>query len=408
MNRQYKYELMPYAEMRQRGLRKGICPQCGKQRLSQYVNVKTRELAGQEFGMCERRIECGYNRYPHTQWVERQDSARDAIKILRLPPNAFKAKCQSDAKLHPKDRSTFDRICYGALKRIRGRECVDDFNQFMNLMGVTTQNRICAGARPGTAFWLLDEKGLPCDAQLKDFVLIDNELRTFKGEDGKAVMHTAHSLLRAKGYIAGNSKPPRCLFGQHRIAASEGLTVHIFESPKTAVMMSLWSLVCQQFRGDREQMPLCVSCMSLTGLRWLWRDRDHYSRMAPIIQQHPRWVLHPDLKAESEWQKDAEGLKQMYGGVWDVDLSLRKFATADQVQAGFDWADFIFASSNSLICDSDLRAYARVPKEYNEECESDPITPIDPQLQQILEEPEPDNMEEKIMLDEAIFDPLKV
>ena len=66
MKRPYKYELMPYAEMKQRGLRKGVCPKCGKQRLSHYVNVETRELAGDEFGMCERRIECGYNPVSYT------------------------------------------------------------------------------------------------------------------------------------------------------------------------------------------------------------------------------------------------------------------------------------------------------------------------------------------------------
>ena len=403
MKREYKYELMPYAEMRQRGLRKGVCPKCGKQRLSHYVNVETRELAGEEFGMCERRIECGYNRYPQSQWVERDTKQPDAPKIIRLPSNSFRLKAESDAKLHPIDRSVFDRICYAIMRKIRGNECVDEFNKFMhNTMGVTTQDRIKAADRPGTAFWLIDERGLVCDAQLKDFVLKDGQLRTYKGADGKAIMHTAHSLFRAKGIIEGNSRPPRCLFGQHRLAAQEGQTVHIFESPKTAVIMTLWALACQQFRADQERMPLCISSMSLTGLRWLWRDRDHYGRMAQIIQRHPRWVLHPDLKAETEWVKDAEGLKQMYGGVWEIDTSLRKFATVKQIEAGYDWADFAFMAGQSLICDSDLRAYARVPVE--QEPEPEPVRqPVEPELQQVLAEPVPVEVQGEIEFDERPF-----
>jgi hypothetical protein len=300
----------------------------------------------------------------------------------------------------------FDRLCYSILRKIRGGECVDEFNQFMREMGVTTQDLIKAGSRPGTAFWLLDEHGRPCDAQLKDFVKIGGTLRTHKYKSGKAVINTAHSVMRNRGIIEGNSRPPRCLFGLHRIAKTEGLTVHVFESPKTAVLMTLWAAACQQFRGEKERLPLCVSAMNLTGLRWLWRDRDHYDRMAPIIQRHPRWVLHPDLKAEAKWQEDADGLKTMYGGVWQVDTSLRRFATAEQSDAGWDWGDFAFAGENNLICDADLMAYARVPKERDEEPEPIPApkpAPIESELAQVLAEPPPPDVQAEIEFDERSF-----
>lgn len=387
MSKDYKYELIPYSEAKARGIRKGKCPQCGDERLSLYVDSKTRQLAGEEFGLCERRIECGYKRYPETEWVEREPAKPDAPKTLRLPANAFTAKAGADAATHPANRSAFDALIYSIFQELRGGEPVEECNAFLREMGVTSQARVKADkGRPGTAFWLLDERGRPCDAQFKDYVERDGLLRTYKKADGKAAMHTAHAILRARGDIDGNSRPPRCLFGLHRLATEDGGVVHVFESPKTAVLMSLWALRCQQFMGRTERMPLCVSVMNLTGMRWLWRDREHYARMAPIIRRHPRWVLHPDLKAEDKWQEDAEGMHAVYGGVWEVDKSLRKFATDEQVAAGWDWGDFAFGSPTPLLCDSDLRAYAALPVARVHEPE--PVA-IEPELALILSEPPP-------------------
>lgn len=357
--RNYKYRLPHYSERRRLGLPRYMeCPSCKHKTFVPFIDAAN-HVVGAEYGICERRNNCGYFRLPPRATQEDLPPTRE--KYTYIPSELMRvALCESEsAQLH--EKSFFERAVYTITKHSLDDENGDiAANILYRHYYVTRQSIIKAsGAKFGTAFWLVNENGDVCNAQLKDF---GQQLKSSKDADGRAIISWLHTFLRSSNRLDRESRPYRCLFGQHLV--KDDCVVHVYESPKTAIMATLWYIYLQKrYTGrliSQDEYPVCISALSLNGLRWLWQDENVYDSVHRFLLRARRIVLHPDLGAEREWQKDADEISDRFGCLVEVDLSLGDFATKQEIKDGLDWADFVFRKDKNLIMDRYLKAVSAI------------------------------------------------
>ena len=307
------------------------CPACDhKKKWKRYIDITTGALLPAEYGQCERVNSCGHELNPYhdgyskkiweqergnrpTDWKPRGKPMVKQPTPLP-PPRVFIPNELKDASLRSYDRNEFVHYLHTLF----------DAHDVAKVVARYQVGSSChwSGA---TVFWYIDLNGQIRAGQIKHF---DQHGHTRKDHlaDGSKKTRTdwVHSVLKYKkdapdwlaDYLNQENKIS-CLFGEHLLKHEASKTVALCESPKTAIIASLY-------------FPQFI-WVAVGALAYLTADRCK-------ALAGRRVILWPDLNGFDLWQKKAI---ELGGGHWVVSDFLETHATEAQRKDGLDLADYL-------------------------------------------------------------------
>lgn len=321
MKQQYRYTLEPYKGPSTRY----TCPQCGKKKtFTRYIDTRTGEHLPEQFGRCDREVNCGYHAVPEVKtqkskpksgnWLnpggrnpKRQISnpgglnSKGQIPNPRLITNTLPLTTTFSTIPYPLFAQSFsdddDNYLAAFLRRILGEELGEELLQ-----------RYYVGTHShwdgATVFWQVDEL---------------NRIRTGKimlyngaGRRVKEPYNHVHWVHVAAGLEGYNLQ--QCLFGQHLLHGNTK-TVYVVESEKTALIAAAYM---PQF--------LWVATGGVGSLT--------VEKLKPLDGNNI--VLMPDLGAIEKWQAVA----QQHGNCM-VSTRMAEYAAGEDFHRGLDIADYL-------------------------------------------------------------------
>jgi hypothetical protein len=231
-----------------KGSKKYKCPQCGKLRFVKYIDTITGEYLPEQYGRCDREINCAYHLNPYTDGFAKNEKE----KLQNLEQKTLSIK-----KALKKTKPIF--IPFEVLNETLNHDGYEQNSFIQNLFynipfpfetkdveKVISQyylGTICNGYRAGAiTFPYIDKIGNVRTIQVKQF---DRDNHT-KGTD------FLHSILEKK-YIQKrqivptwlkeykkNESKVSCLFGEHLLNKYTMNPVALVEAPKTAIYSTLY------------------------------------------------------------------------------------------------------------------------------------------------------------------------
>ena len=259
---------------------KARCPKCGKERcFTLYVDTKTGQPVGNEFGRCDHERRCGYDNRPTGKDVGDRElwiSNNDVLKAFQISPNNdvtnFIEMKDVLETINPNESNTLFRF----LSALWDRNFVESV--FRKYMVGTKDLWSWTGS---SVFWQIDKNfvcrtGKIMDYEIKEENGIMVDVKRVKDNDYPHVMF--FHALNSQDYSLR-----QCLFGEHLLPRQPDTTVCVVEGEKTAVICAMempqyiW-LSCGGCQGLAQ-----ARCASLAGRRImvfpdidaipLWRDK---------------------------------------------------------------------------------------------------------------------------------------
>lgn len=215
------------------------CPSCGKERcLTPYIDVKTGEPVGDQFGRCDHERTCGYDNRPTGRdvgdkelWVSNNDCHK-AFRIPNKPDVANFIPYEEFAKtINPKgDNNTLFQF----LSFLWGNDRVSDIFRRYNIGSMDLW-----GWRGCSIFWQMDKDFICRTGKIMEFYIKTDEkqrwidVKRVKGDDYSHV--TFYHSLKGRDFIF-----KQCLFGEHLLNFyPEDKVVNIVEAEKTAIICAI-------------------------------------------------------------------------------------------------------------------------------------------------------------------------
>ena len=224
-----RYALKSY----HRAADKPDCPSCGhRHRFSEYIDLHTGLPVGPGCGKCDRENHCRYWMTPreyfrlHPDERQRPTSGIPARVLQHRPEKVF---LPADVMTYRDPQGTMP-YWYDVRFTLFGKWLATkapNENQFLQAI---TRYRLSATATGAVLFWYLDEQGRCCQGKMM-WYRADGHRNGF--------VNTVSSDLVKRGLMKENTEMHHCLFGAHLLAERPTDVVHIVESEKTAVTMSL-------------------------------------------------------------------------------------------------------------------------------------------------------------------------
>jgi len=288
--------------------RKHICPECSKKTFVLYLDIQTGEHLPNNYGRCDREINCGYHLNPYKDGYANAlfDNRKQFRPILR-------------PKIPAKELST---IKQEILKQSRKGYNQNNFIQWLsNLFEKDVVSNLISLYHVGTSkhwpgatvFWQIDKQG---KIRTGKIMLYNTETgrRIKKGQ--KSLINWVHVVLKLDNYNL-----QQCCFGEHLLNKYPSTPVGIVESEKTAIIASVY-------------FPKLVwlAVGSLTNL--------NVNKCKAMAGRNV--YLFPDLNALDNWRDKALELsKQMPGTLFKVSDLLQNKASEAAKLRGADLADYL-------------------------------------------------------------------
>jgi hypothetical protein len=323
---EYRYSL-------ETGSKKHICPGCGKKRFVRFIDNETKQYLPDQFGRCDREVNCGYILKPNTGTLAQLKEGEK-----RIPP-AY------NQRIKPKIKTLPTYIPTDILKQSRK---VYEQNKFvlylLSLFGPDITQKLITNYHLGssnsrwsgaTVFWFVDVSGNIRAGQVK---LFDNSGHTAKqfnsADEPKSCTSWVHSIIKYNLEKAGKLLPGwlltyqeqgnyvSCLFGEHLLKIDPGKPVAIVEAPATAIVASVY-------------LPQFI-WLAVGSLSYLTVDRCE-------VLSGRNVVLFPDIskdgKAFDLWSKKARELTHIT--FFSVSDLLEQAATREEKLKGLDLRDYL-------------------------------------------------------------------
>lgn len=216
------------------------CPKCGKERcLTPYIDVKTGNPVGSEFGRCDHERKCGYDNRPTGKdigerelWISNNDCHR-AFKKPDQPDIANHIPYSEFAlKINPNESNTMFKF----LSHYWDRNLVSDIFRRYNVGTIDLWKwEGCS------IFWQVDKEFICRTGKIMEYYIKEDETgkwidikRVKEGEDEKPHVTFYHSL-KGSDFVFR-----QCLFGEHLLNFfPQDKTVNIVEAEKTAIICSI-------------------------------------------------------------------------------------------------------------------------------------------------------------------------
>lgn len=282
--------LATWQERRQLSIKNMRCPQCGKVGYKPYIHPDG-QIVAEACGRCDHESSCGYH-VPPREWLKEHpvgDEHYNPQYVPPPPPPAVKINpvwAQSMFCMRPgAGKNPLLRYWVDFLRRVNDGY-KDVAEQYVKKL-TKALRRFLVGTMPGgyTVWWIMDERG---------------EIRSGKamkyksdGHRDKQAQHSflwVHTMPEVRAVQPEGAEYVGCLFGLHQLK-DKPEEVHIVESEKTAVLMSV-------FKPE-------ITWMATMGLGNL----NEY-RLLPLIERGVRIVCHPDYDGYDKWTAQVAKLRK--------------------------------------------------------------------------------------------------
>ena len=264
------------------------CPNCGKKTFVKYRDEKG-YFAPDEFGRCDREVNCGYLMIPENDKV-----------IVEPKPREIKPIQYIDFDDAATTSSNFEDN--NLIKFLVSKFGVDAVNDLILQYRIGIDQTF-PSTRDWIIWWQFDVNGRCRSGKLMRYLADGHRDKSH----GTTWYHKINP--KYKGF-----EVTQCFFGEHLLPMFPTKKVAIVESEKTAVIASHF-------------MPeyLWLASCSKTGLGY------HKCK----VLKNRNVTLFPDLGAFEDWRKKA----QEYG--WSMYTHMEKNATAEERAMGLDIADYL-------------------------------------------------------------------
>lgn len=301
MERNYKFNL-------DKSSKKFHCPQCNKKTFVRFKD-DSGTYASDEFGRCDREINCGYFSYPHSEkgWTPPPPKPKEPQVFL---PQSILMKSLQGYQINGFLNNLLERgIPKTDIERI-----ISDYYLGTIIKGNYTS---------AITFPFIDEFGRINAIQVKIF---DDQNKTIKTNWihtilADAVQEQPQWLI---DYFKNESKV-NCLFGMHLITKYPQKQIIIVESPKNALAGSLF-------------LPE-FTWMASGSLSYLKAEKFKALKGKSVM-------LIPDTSTDSvafdHWNFQAEKISKEIGMLITVQRYLEDISTDSQKSSGWDIADYFF------------------------------------------------------------------
>lgn len=325
-----------------RSSKKYNCPQCRQKRFTRTIDNETRDLLPDHVGRCDRENQCGYN-YTWSQYLKETGEERKPF-IDNTPPEPVKPvefiplQYVEDSIIHPKTgkRLQEKNNFFLYLKSMFSEPVADEiFKKYV--IGTSGHWR---GA---TIFWQIDSLGnarqakiMLYDPQTGKRVKAGAEVERFDRVSKTYVKEvTEQSCSKIQGkYLPGISKEinlEQCFFGEHLLTEYPEAEVLIFESEKTALIVSAY-------------LPsfICLATGGASGCRW--REYATYSilkdRSVTFFPDYGYFNKKTEKTCYGEWTERVARIQEVLSGKFRVSDVLER-RLSDQERKDEDLADLL-------------------------------------------------------------------
>lgn len=278
------------------------CPECGRKAcFTRYVDNEGKVDFPDYVGRCDHENSCGYNFTP-SMYFDKNPQSRPAQSEPKRIPDPPKPPSFIDRNVMESTLKGYDiNPLFAFIERSFGRE---EAERLFKLYNVGT-SKMWGGS---AVFWQVDCAGRVRSGKIMSY----NPKTGHRVKAPQAHVAWAHSAMKLSDFNLC-----QCYFGEHLLAARPYDKVIIVESEKT-------SIIGAHFLPE-----------------YVWLATGGISNLRPSEALRNRDItLIPDLRAEDKWSAKLPGLQAVCRSVVLSDVISSK-ATPDQVEAGWDIADFL-------------------------------------------------------------------
>lgn len=193
------------------------CPKCNSLRYVRFINSETSEFIDYNYGRCDREQECGYFNLP--------SSNTKSISYSSFYETKTEAPSYLDSQLVSKTLSHYENN--GFIRYLKTLFIEQKVNEAINKYKIGTSKYYTNS----TVFWQIDNHNLVHTGKVMAYNPTSG--KRIKNELGKSLINWVHKIKKEENFIL-----KQCLFGLHLIN-SETKIIHLVESEKTAVIMSI-------------------------------------------------------------------------------------------------------------------------------------------------------------------------
>ena len=310
MKANYKYQLDTSS-------RKYPCPSCGKRTFVRYIDTDNWELLGEEYGRCDREVNCSYHKHPGKQ------DFRQRVTIEKPVPSFIPAEVLKHT-LQGYDTNSFVQNLVCNVPFPLPEQDVERVVSMYYLGTITGETR-----KGAVTFPYIDIEGKIRAVQAKQF----NQQNHTTATDWlhSIIERTSPAVPDWLKAYKKNEKIVTCLFGEHLLKNYYRNPVALVEAPKTAIYGTLYFGF-----PDEPDNYIWLAVYNLTSLTYdkckVLKGRKVY--LFPDLSQ--------DGKAFQLWSRKADELSQrMPGTLFRVsDLLEQQADEMDRIK-GLDLADFL-------------------------------------------------------------------
>lgn len=323
---QYRYTF-------EKGSKKHRCPACHKKRFVRYVDIETQQYLPNEYGKCDREVNCGYHLNPY-----KNGYAKDNNNVIIPTYYNNKVDLKPKQVFIPKEVFYKTRTAYqennfiqNLLNNIAYPFKADDIEKIIAQyhLGTVTKG-YCKG---GTTFPFIDSDNNIRAIQVKTFNESNHTINTnfLHAIIEKHYSNNKKELPKWLKEYNNNDAKVSCLFGEHLLNKYPYNPIALVEAPKTAIYGTLYF----GFPNNLKNL-LWLAVYNLSSLN-LKKCKALKGRKV---------FLFPDLSKESKaynlWSTKAQFIQsKLENSTFIVSNLLEQLATNQDREKGKDIADYL-------------------------------------------------------------------
>jgi len=333
--KEYRYTL-------EKGSKKHYCPSCNRKRFVKYIDTETGKYLPEQYGRCDREINCDYNLSPYLDgyaraiWEQEQGYKTNWTphgtiinkKPVKQPKTTF---IPVEILIHTQNSYAKNIFIQNLLLNCAFPFEVEDIEKVISMYHLGT---IKSGYRKGAiTFPFIDQFNNIRAIQVKQFNKQNSTIATDYLHSIIEKRHKRNNEAIPDWLNAYNENDAKvsCLFGEHLLKKFPNNPIALVEAPKTAIYSTLYF-------GFPEQLNdlIWLAVYNLSSL--------NLNKCAALVNRNV--YLFPDLSKEGRayqlWSNKAREIeKNLQGANFKVSDLLERLATQQDREKGKDLADYL-------------------------------------------------------------------